>query len=44
MFATVYPFESSDGTQGYLSCRRKPTSEEIEKAQRLYDQWNKQGY
>ena len=44
VFATVYPFESSDGTQGYLSCRRKPTSEEIEKAQRLYDQWNKQGY
>ena len=44
VFATVYPFESSDGTQGYLSCRRKPTSEEVEKAQRLYDQWNKQGY
>ena len=44
VFATVYPFESSDGTQGYLSCRRKPTSEEVEKAQKLYDQWNKQGY
>ena len=42
VFATVYPFEGSDGSKGYLSCRRKPTSQEIEKIQRVYDQWNKE--
>ena len=42
VFATVYPFEGSDGSKGYLSCRKKPTSEEIEKIQRVYDQWNKE--
>ena len=41
VFATVYPFESSDGSKGYLSCRRKPTNEEIQKAETLYAQWNK---
>ena len=41
VFATVYPFESCDGTKGYLSCRRKPTNEEIQKAEILYAQWNK---
>jgi len=40
VFATVYPFESCDGTKGYLSCRRKPTREEIEKAEKLYREWN----
>ena len=44
VFATVYPFESSDGTQGYLSCRRKPTNEEIANAEILYAQWNKESY
>ena len=42
VFATVYPFENFDGSKGYLSCRRKPTSQEIEKIQRVYDQWNKE--
>ena len=42
VFATVYPFESSDGSNGYLSCRRKPTTEEIQKAERLYEQWRKE--
>jgi aerotaxis receptor len=42
VFATVYPFESSDGSMGYLSCRRKPTTEEIQKAERLYEQWKKE--
>ena len=42
VFATVYPFESSDGSSGYLSCRRKPTTEEIQKAERLYEQWRKE--
>lgn len=42
VFATVYPFESCDGTKGYMSCRRKPTREEIEQAEELYAQWNKE--
>ncbi len=40
VFATVYPFESCDGTKGYLSCRRKPSREEILAAEKLYVQWN----
>ncbi len=42
VFATVYPFERSDGSKGYLSCRRKPTNEEIQKAEILYAQWKKE--
>lgn len=42
VFATVYPFESADSSKGYLSCRRKPTNEEIQKAERLYEQWKKE--
>ena len=42
VFATVYPFESCDGTKGYLSCRRKPTNEEIQKAEILYAQWKRE--
>jgi len=40
VFATVYPFESCDGSQGYLSCRRKPSEAEIASAEKLYAQWN----
>ena len=36
VFATVYPFESCDGTKGYLSCRRKPSREEIDEHIALY--------
>ena len=39
VFATVYPFESCDGSQGYLSCRRKASSEEINEAIELYKTW-----
>lgn len=39
VFATVYPFESCDGTKGYLSCRKRATPEEIKKAEALYDVW-----
>ena len=42
VFATVYPFESCDGQRGYMSCRRKPSREEIEEAEALYKQWNKE--
>jgi aerotaxis receptor len=39
VFATVYPFESCDGSLGYLSCRRKASREEIEAAEALYKSW-----
>jgi len=39
VFATVYPFESCDGSKGYLSCRRKPSKEEILEHEALYKQW-----
>ena len=38
VFATVYPFESCDGSKGYLSCRRKASKIEIGKAEKLYEQ------
>ena len=43
VFATVYPFESCDGSLGYLSCRRKASNDEIADAEALYKQWNAQG-
>ena len=36
VFATVFPFETSAGTKGYLSCRRKPSRAEIEEHEKLY--------
>jgi aerotaxis receptor len=36
VYATVYPFESCDGSKGYLSCRRKPTQSEIDEHEALY--------
>lgn len=37
VFATVYPnIACGDGEGGYLSCRRKPSSDEIRKAEALY--------
>jgi aerotaxis receptor len=36
VFATVFPFESCNGANGYLSCRRKASVEEIQKAEALY--------
>uniref|UniRef100_UPI0040484DD1 PAS domain-containing protein n=1 Tax=Aliarcobacter sp. TaxID=2321116 RepID=UPI0040484DD1 len=42
VFATVYPFESCDGSRGFLSCRRKPTSEEIQKIEKVYAEWIKE--
>lgn len=35
VFATVYPMEN-EGEMGYMSCRRKPSIEEVQKAQALY--------
>ena len=42
VFATVYPFENSNGQKGYLSCRRKPSRAEVEKYTKLYKQWKSQ--
>uniref|UniRef100_UPI0040474E14 PAS domain-containing protein n=1 Tax=Aliarcobacter sp. TaxID=2321116 RepID=UPI0040474E14 len=42
VFATVYPFESCDGSNGYMSCRRKASEKEIAEAVDLYKQWNKE--
>ena len=42
VYATVYPFESCDGSKGYMSCRRKATQSEIADAVELYKQWNKE--
>ena len=38
VFATVFPFESDDGSKGYISCRRKASSKEINKYTLLYKQ------
>jgi PAS domain S-box-containing protein len=40
VFATVYPFESCDGSKGYMSCRRKASIEEIDVAIQLYKTMN----
>ena len=42
VFATVYPFASCDGSNSYLSCRRKASIEEIEKAEKLYKTWKEE--
>ena len=42
VYATVYPFESSNGSKGYLSCRRKASDEEIRVHTDLYKQWKSQ--
>jgi aerotaxis receptor len=36
VFATVYPFKNENGEQCYLSCRRKPSREDVEKYDALY--------
>lgn len=42
VFATVFPYTSSDGTKGYLSCRRKASRKEVEKYTKLYQQMLKE--
>lgn len=39
VFATVYPFESCDGSKGYLSCRRRASEDEIKASEELYAKW-----
>jgi aerotaxis receptor len=42
VYATVFPFETCEGGQGYLSCRRKASKEEIAEHEELYKQWKSQ--
>ena len=42
VFATVYPFVTQNRESGYLSCRRKASIEEIEKAEKLYKTWKEE--
>ncbi|MEA3513269.1 MAG: PAS domain-containing protein [Campylobacterota bacterium] len=36
VFATIYPFTNEKGEQCYMSCRRKPSREDVEKYTQLY--------
>jgi len=36
VYATVYPFTSCDGTQGFISCRKKASEEEVIQYTELY--------
>ena len=40
VFATVYPFTNDSGEQCYLSCRRKPSREDVQKYSDLYKTMN----
>ena len=42
VFATIYPFENCEGKKGYISCRRKATTKEIEEAAKLYKLWKEE--
>ncbi|PUE66272.1 PAS domain-containing protein [Arcobacter lacus] len=42
VYATVYPFITQNGANGYLSCRRKASRDEIERAEYLYKGWMKE--
>lgn len=36
VFATVYPYKDDDKNDCYISCRRKPSQEDIKKAEEIY--------
>jgi len=36
VFATIYPFKTCDGSNGFISCRRKASEDEIIKYTALY--------
>lgn len=42
VYATVFPFESCDGSQGFISCRRKVSDMEASKYSELYKQMKKE--
>jgi aerotaxis receptor len=41
VFATIFPFDSCDGTKGYLSCRRRASKEEIAESVAIYKEWKR---
>ncbi|PIF03819.1 MAG: PAS sensor domain-containing protein [Arcobacter sp.] len=36
VFATIYPYKNENAEQCYMSCRRKPSREDVEKYSNLY--------
>ena len=42
VYATIYPFETCDGSKGYISCRRKPSKDEIKEHEILYKKLKEQ--
>lgn len=40
VYATVYPSKGLDGSNAYMSCRRKPSLKEVESAKALYSTLN----
>jgi len=40
VYATIYPYRNDNGEQCYMSCRRKPSREDIQKAEALYKTMN----
>jgi len=41
VYATIFPTITSEGTKGFISCRRKATQEEIDEASELYEKLKK---
>ncbi|MGE4382780.1 MAG: PAS domain-containing protein [Arcobacter sp.] len=41
VFATVFPTTTSEGSKGFLSCRRKASQEEINESIELYEKLNR---
>ena len=42
VYATVFPFKSCDGSNGYISCRRKISDMEVEKYEALYEEMKRE--
>ncbi|MCK9161633.1 MAG: PAS domain-containing protein [Arcobacter butzleri] len=36
VYATIFPFKTCEGTDGFLSCRRKASQEEINEYEKIY--------
>ena len=41
VFATIFPFTSSDNEKGFVSYRRRASDDEIEKYSKIYEDMNK---
>ena len=41
VYATCYPFIDSEGVKGYLSCRRKPSRDEVYHYEKVLESLNK---